>query len=222
MTKGLTDFKGLVSRAEFKDLATTTGRAVDDLGKELLLKANIKDLFLLLDAKPSKTYADSEDINGILQELHSELDRKANLQELNDQFSEQNALNQLLCSESCTGRWVWRSGNTRSGLVPWETEAVNSCPENFIWERDSTAIITLAPGLYEVYWGFYSKKRPSVELIVNSDPVLSTQPRKAASSSSKVSGQTCIDFLTLPAKARVAVSVNSPTPCEGFLCLRKL
>jgi hypothetical protein len=220
--KGLNDIKGGVARAEFKEFSTAIGRGMEDLGKELLLKANIKDLFMLLDSKASKAYADVEDINETLKDLHSELDTKANLAELNEHVGEQNTLNQLFCSENCAGRWVWRSGNIRSGLVPWEAEAVNACPENFFWERDSTTIITLAPGLYEVTWGFYSKKKPSVELLVNSEPVLSTLVRKATSANSKVSGQTCIDFLTLPAKARIAVTVTSPTPCEGFLSLRKL
>lgn len=153
--------------------------------------------------------------------LHSELDAKANLSELNDHVTEQNTLNQLFCSENCVGRWVWRSGSTRSGLVPWEAEAINACPENFIWEYNSTTIMTLAPGLYEVYWGFFGKKQPLVELIVNGYPVLSTQAQASPPPmTSKVSGLTCVDFLTLPAKARIAVSCS--TSCEGFLCIRKL
>jgi hypothetical protein len=217
----LNDMKGEVARTEFKEFSAI-GRAMEDLGKELLLKANVKDLFMLLDSKASKAHADVEDIDETLKALHSELDTKANLAELNEHVDEQNSLNQLLCSMNCAGRWVWRSGNVRSGLVPWEAEAVNACSENFLWERDSTTIITLAPGLYEVAWGFYGKKKPSVELLVNSEPVLSTLIRKAASATSIVSGQTCIDFVTLPAKARIAVTVTSPTPCEGFLSLRKL
>mmetsp|Transcript_19086 Transcript_19086/g.34712 ORF Transcript_19086/g.34712 Transcript_19086/m.34712 type:complete len:776 (-) Transcript_19086:1549-3876(-) len=216
-TKTVADTKNFISRTEFKDFSVITGRALEDLGKELLLKANIKDLFILLDSK-----ANVDDINETLKEIHAELDTKANLSELNEHVSEQNSLNQLFCSENCTGRWIWRSGNTRSGLVPWEAEAINACPENFIWERESTSIVTIAPGLYEVSWGFFGKKKPNVELIVNSDPVLNTATRKAVPSSSKVSGQTSIDYLTLPAKARIAVSVNCPTPCEGFLSLRKL
>ena len=34
--------------------------------------------------------------------------------------------------------------------------------ENFVWEKDRCAITTVAPGLYEVSFGFFTRKKPSV------------------------------------------------------------
>ena len=50
---------------------------VDKLGKDLLLKANIKDICTLLDMKPSKAYIDYDDVNKVLGEITNELANKA-------------------------------------------------------------------------------------------------------------------------------------------------
>jgi hypothetical protein len=39
---------------------------------------------------------------------------------------------------------------------------VNTCPENFLWQEDKTMILTVAPGLYEITFGFHSAKKPTV------------------------------------------------------------
>jgi len=46
--------------------------------------------------------------------------------------------------------------------VPWEVQSVNTCPENFLWDEDKTAILTVAPGLYELTLGFFSSKKPTI------------------------------------------------------------
>ena len=39
---------------------------------------------------------------------------------------------------------------------------INTNPENFTWEKDKTVIVTAAPGLYEVTFGFFTKRKPQV------------------------------------------------------------
>lgn len=57
------------------------------------------------------------------------------------------------------GRWIWKSGEMKqNNLVPWEVQALNTCPDNFLWEKNKTSIVAVAPGLYEISFGFYSKK----------------------------------------------------------------
>lgn len=46
--------------------------------------------------------------------------------------------------------------------MPWEVQSVNTCPDNFLWEKEKTSILTVAPGLYEVMFGFFAKKKPTV------------------------------------------------------------
>ena len=42
-------------------------------------------------------------------------------------------------------------GEVKTGsLVPWEVQLVNTLPDNFLWEKEKTVILVVAPGLYEV------------------------------------------------------------------------
>jgi hypothetical protein len=77
--------------------------------------------------------------------------------ELNDALKNQNKINEALCSENCTARWLWKSGDLLKGfMIPWEMESINTCPDNFMHEPGSAEIATITPGLYEIKFGFYS------------------------------------------------------------------
>jgi hypothetical protein len=50
---------------------------------------------------------------------------------------DQSVINASLCADCSIGRWIWKSGRTKSGHgVPWNVQSVNTDPENFIWEKD--------------------------------------------------------------------------------------
>lgn len=66
---------------------------VDELGKELVLKSNIKDVCALLDTK-----AGIEDVNKALTEVHKELDMKAGSTELRGSLNDQALINEALCA----------------------------------------------------------------------------------------------------------------------------
>ena len=151
-------------------------RVLEEIGKEVILRASIKDVCTLLDLKASNPHTDIEDVNQALQDIHTELDSKVPSAELTDQLQDTQLLLQTLSAETCVGRWLWKSGEIRgSYAVPWELQSVNTCPENFLWEKDSTTILTNAPGLYEVVGAFYARKRPTVQLLVNGDVVVSVK-----------------------------------------------
>jgi hypothetical protein len=98
------------------------------------------------------------------------------------------------------------------------------------------SIITIAPGLYEITFGIFAKKKPTVQVLVNGEPVLSainsssyvthhSSGRLTATSNhpaGNVTGLTCIDFLALPAKARIAITYAGDDRGEGFLSLKRL
>jgi hypothetical protein len=73
-----------------------------------------------------------------------------------------------LLVEHILGRWQWKTGDLRAGgVVPWEIELSNFMPDNFIWEKDKTSILTITAGYYEVSLALFSRKRPSATLNVN-------------------------------------------------------
>ena len=82
---------------------------------------------------------------------------------LKEALNDQALVNEALCAENCVGRWVWKSGDLHhQSLVPWEVQAINTCPDNFLWEKNQSTLILAAPGLYQISFGFYSKKQPIV------------------------------------------------------------
>lgn len=140
----------------------------EELHKELLLRATIKDVCTLLDQK-----ANVEDINSTLQLVQREVEKKAVSDDLKKALNEQALVNEALCAQNCVGRWIWKSGEVKNTLVPWEVQALNTCPDNFLWEKSKTSVIAVAPGLYEISFGFYSKKQPAVQIHLNGEPLMS-------------------------------------------------
>lgn len=95
--------------------------------------------------------ADIEDINKIMGDMHRILETKASQEDLNTVVTDQAIINESLCTENIVGRWTWKSGQLSSkNMIPWESQVVNTLPDNFIYQKDSPYILSVAPGLYEV------------------------------------------------------------------------
>lgn len=69
---------------------------------------------------------------------------------------------------------MWLGEGLKNGnLVPWDKQIINTLPENFIWEEKCTVLTVMNKGLYMLEMGFYGKKKPTVQLIVNGAAILS-------------------------------------------------
>lgn len=227
----LTEMRNKASKLDLDSHVASTRIAIEELSKELVEKAYVKDICTLLDMKAS-----IEDVNSALIDIHKELDSKISVQAHAVHLNEQLALNSVFCSENTVGRWIWRNGELANGFaVPWEIQCINTSPDNFIWEPDVTNIIVVSPGLYEITFGFYSKKKPTVQLLVNGETILSAvnnasyvihhsagRLKNTSSNSGTISGLTLIDFIALPPRAKVSLSYSGDRNCEGFLALKKL
>lgn len=78
----------------------------NDIYKKLQMKSNIKDVCALLDMK-----SNTEEVNKALDEIHEEMDKVVvTKSELNEALQEQNSINEALCAENCSARWLWKSG----------------------------------------------------------------------------------------------------------------
>lgn len=123
--------------------------------------------------------ADVESVNKALKDIHKELDTKASLEDITSIVSDQAVTNESLCSENILGRWAWKSGELRSGtLVPWEIQVANTLPDNFMWEKDKTSVLVVAPGLYQLCCGFYSRKGAALQILVNGETLFSQENSK--------------------------------------------
>lgn len=209
----------------------STQIALEDVAKDMLLKCNIKDVCALLDMK-----ANIDDTNKALSEIHKELDNKLNSGDFSSHVNDYSSIIEALCAENCLGRWLWKSGELKSGnLVPWELQNVNTAPDNFLWEKEKISIVTVAPGLYQIVLGFYSRKKPTIQILVNGEPIMSAvntssyvvhhssgKLKPVAHPNGNIAGLTLIDFIALPARARISIGYSGEIHSEGFIELRKL
>ena len=113
-------------------------------------------------------------------------------------------------------------------------QAINTCPENFLWEKNRSVIIMSAPGLYALSFGFYSKRQPKVNILVNNEIAMTVGGGTAQSpntsaittvgrhSAGNICGLTINEYVALPARARISLSFECEHIGEGFFQLRKL
>ena len=202
------------------------------LQDEMKAKAGMKDVCSLLDVK-----ANVEDVNLALADVSKEMDGLLTREAFEQSVRKQSAINASLLAESSVGRWIWKDGKTKKGNgVPWNHQSINTDPDNFIWEKDKVSVMAVIPGLYEVTFGFFTRKKPAIQLLVNGEPVLAainsasyvvhhSSGRLSSTGqhpAGNVTGLTLIDFLALPPRARIAVTYNGEEGGEGFLSMKKL
>ena len=215
------------NQSEMDQHIASTRSALEDVARDIVLKANIKDVCTLLDMKASNFHTDIDDVNKALVDLKHNSDSKVPLEDFRTYLRQQSTLNESLNAANMSGRWAWRSGELRAGnAVPWEVQMLNSRPDNFLWERDKSTLLVTSAGLYQVSFGFFARKKPVVQLLVNGEPILTSTSTPAAIQSTRkgvpVTGLTLVDFLSLPARARLALCYTGEAEAEGFLALTKL
>lgn len=224
----------IASKSPSESLAShisTTQEALAAVANDMVLKANISDICPILDSKAS-----IEDTNSALREIHSELDRKVPSSEFSSRICTVQSSLETLYSVNCLGRWLWKSSLLVSNnLVPWDLEVLNTAPSNFIWEKGKPTLYVEAPGLYSLTLGFYAKKKPTVQVLVNGAPILSAvnsasyvvhhsagRLKNVPHPVGAITGLTLLDFIALPAAAHVSLAYSGEPLAEGFLSLAKL
>lgn len=106
-----------------------------------------------------------------------EIETCAKEKKVREALNDQALVNEALCAENCVGRWVWKTGDLlHASQIPWEVQAINTCPDNFLWDKNKAAILLVAPGLYSLSFGFYSRKLPTLKVYVNNEVIFSVFP----------------------------------------------
>nr|KAJ3422364.1 hypothetical protein HK105_000001 [Polyrhizophydium stewartii] len=140
------------------------------------------------------------------------------------------------------GQWLWRSGTLKMGSgVPWNMQSVNTDPDNFKWDQDHINLRVSEAGLYEITLAIFTKSKPSIQLVVNGESVLSAinSPSYIVHHSSgfvvdgdgrvepgTVTGISLVDFLALPSKTTLSIHYHGvrkqASLGHGFVGLRRL
>lgn len=197
-----------------------------------LNSTTVEDICTVLDKK-----ANTSDINAIFESIQSDIDSKIDASLFQKAVRDQSQINASICVDSCVGRWLWKTGKTKSShLIPWNVQILNTDAGNFGWERDKSTIGVSAPGLYEINFCFFTKKKPVLQLLVNGEAVIESNNvssyiahRASGSwvgsggrhSNGCVTGLSLVEFLSLPPKAKVSLTYQGEA-AQGFLGLRKI
>ena len=191
--------------------------ALDEAAQDIASKAGVQEICTLLDSK-----ANVDDVNSTLQALHESVAGKVSGQEFREWTQAESQVLEGLVGRSLEARWSWSGTELQTGSqVPWNQQALNTAPDLFVWERSKPAILIAAAGLFEVTCAFFARKRPSIQVQVNGETVL-TSSSSSGVQTKKGAGQSLREFLLVPARSRLTVLYAGESLGEGFLALRKL
>ena len=186
-------------------------------------------------------------IYSIIEEIQNEL--KNNKIEFSNAMDSQAIINETLCNENKIGKWIWNEGKLKNNYnIIWDTQKINTFPDNCKLENDKSVIVINEEGYYEIIFGFYgSIKKPNIQLLVDNEVVISNASKNINSNSANqicsntiysgfmktnrnnfsngnfrnVTGLTVIDFIFLKNNSKLCSFYNGDIG-KGFLCLKKL
>lgn len=164
-------------REDYAHLRDEIYLKINELKQDIVAKVSIRDLCRMVDYKANIKYVDSE-INQLKQSISSDDLLKISVQ--NEDKEKQGYILDVLLSENCVGKWVWKSGDLKSNkVIPWELQISNTNTQNQTWQKDASCVMVHEDGLYELTFGFWSKKKmlfnyqhskkPAVQIYVNGE-----------------------------------------------------
>ena len=146
-------------------------------------------------------------------------------------------------------RFLWKSKDlTDDGCVPWDVEVWNTGPKQLQWSPGDSVVIAERQGLYKISAGLFACAPPVVVLLVNGAPVATFKAPHVDGSSAvtsdgtahwevasavpagtcllshpegTVGGLSILQFVALPAGARVALVYSGDVRGQGFLEITK-
>ncbi|RLN83387.1 hypothetical protein BBJ28_00025215 [Nothophytophthora sp. Chile5] len=124
---------------------------------------------------------------------------------------------------------IWKEGRpSAKQTIQWTSQVVNTNADIFLWQFGSDEVRLLLPGLYHLQTAVFTSYSPTLQVLVNGEPVLSLRSakdegvRRVCHSAGNLAGLAIDAFLALPARALVAISYDLDEKAQGFLNLRKL
>lgn len=110
------------------------------------------------------------------------------------------------------------------GLIIWDSETLNTDPDQIVWGRDRATFIPFSSGLYLIMYGFLADIQPPVYLGIDGVQT-SLHPLKKANATqnaiSKLAWFTYFGVVEVNSKSKISVHFKEKFSGEGFLWIRK-
>ena len=210
----------------FNEYMNITNTNLQNLNNELNSKSegNIKKINSLLNNK-----VNIDEYNMALNKIKKELNIKIDNTEFNNAMNNQSIINDIICNENQIGRWLWKMGKMKGGFtIPWDTQKINTAPDNYIWEKDKSVINVINGGIYQINLGFYfsnftgfANKKPQVQIIINSENAINVNSNNKINNNKKMNSLSFSDFVILKDDSKIVVTFNGEEGL-GFIGLKKL
>lgn len=117
-------------------------------------------------------------------------------------------------------------------MISWDKESINTLPENFIYNQSDLTFKIASSGIYKIEMGFYAKKKPAIQIIINGKTIVSavnsssyvvhhSSGKLKDIINSEVAGLTYYDYYTLQENTRLAISYSGEVG-HGFFGIQRL
>ena len=235
------EIKNKISIEKFDSFIESISSNIQEIKNDLVLKGNIDEIMSYL-----KNKANIDDVNKALLEIHSELDSKSSLEDFNHAMNNQNSINTYLARENSIAKYIWKNGNVSKGYaVPWEEQIINTMPENIIWEKNDICITIKKKGIYLISLGFFVEEKPTIQVMINGESVLSQVNSNAfivrqdnskelnlknfgKLEDSEENGYNCItgltmnEFLCLGNMSKIVISYSGSNSVKGMMSIKQI
>ena len=238
LSKLTEEIKNKISIEKFDSFIESISSNIQEIKNDLVLKGNIDEIMTYL-----KNKANIDDVNKALVEIHKELDSKSSLEDFNHAMDNQNSINTSLAKENSIAKYIWNSGNVSKGYaVPWEEQIINTMPENIIWEKDDICITVKKKGIYLISLGFFVEEKPTIQVMINGEAVLSQVNSNAfivrqdnsktfnlgKSENREENGYNCTtgltmnEFLCLENMSKIVISYSGSDSVKGIISIKQI
>lgn len=149
-------------------------------------ETEIKELYRLIENYQLKspnclnTQEDNLQLNNesgeVILTLEQEIDKKANIEQLNYAMEAQAKINEALCAVNRTARWSWSNGKVdQKGMILWGVQNINTSLDIFAWNSESSFLILTLKGIYEISTGIISSNSNGIFILINGSKVISSK-----------------------------------------------
>ena len=232
------EIQNKISIEKFESFIESISSNIQEIKNDLVLKGNIDEIMSYL-----KNKANIDDVNKALVEIHDELDSKSSLEDFNHAMNNQNSINTYLAKENSIAKYLWNSGSVSKGYaVPWEEQIINTMPENIIWEKDDISITVKNKGIYLISLGFFVEEKPTIQVMINGESVLSQVNSNAfivrqenskefnlgkidikdENDNNCTTGLTMNEFLYLRNMSKIVISYSGSNSVKGIISIKQI
>ena len=193
---------------EISNLHMTIGEIKD----ALIMKVNIKEINSMLSNK-----VDLSTFNSAIDSITEELNAKTNEEDFNEEIQNQKKITSLLCGINIIGEWKWNFSQLANAFIVWDTQTVNTSPDNFYWEKNRNYITIRDKGTYIVECVIFSEEKINMRIVIDNNYVESGEKINC---NNGMYGVMIREVVNVEDRTRLSVAIAAESAMKGKGILR--